>query len=547
MAVLLVLLLAGPAQAGKIAFPADLFFAENSAQLEVRYLERLDVQACKAVPYGLELVVVSAHASSNERDPQGLSERRAAAVQQYLQALTGKPVEAEAKGATQPVADPKTPTGQAKNRRVEVEMVFQIPDQRPGPEREPCRPQWVKHLLANASTAPVVAKAWIRDYRLAATAPFEVALREKRPDIFAALVQDGGIALSHQQHSQVAQAALDAGELDYALAWVRQNQANLKAKQRNPLLLAVCQSPAAESVKLRATQTLYQLGARSLDAAPLECAVKQGLPGLVAWYLQNDGPRFVTPEAVVAAGPHPQVLQQLLATGADIRARSSNGSSLFFSTRLNSVADAQRLLDAGLDINARQKDGDTPILLALGYAPLEVLQWMREQGATVPALQGLNAARQRPEVQIWLLASGVQVPPEQLALVLGLLQERGDDALPVFQALQAQGAFVWDSAAGRQALAQAISRWQVALVRFFVNAGVGDEAVRLEHDKQALTPLERVEALDIYRRWRPCISSVPAKWCPPEHEPMLDTNLAQKKTQILEILRPTGSAAVVRH
>ena len=529
---------------GKFSFSPDIFFAQDSGALQASELEKIDVNACKSAMFLVEGVVVIGHADRTEREAIALSKLRAERVASYIQVLTGLRLYIESKGASQPMADFRNPQGRAKNRRVEVEFLISVPDA-PRPVDEPCLPQWQRQMLAGTTAAPVVARAWIRDYQLAPDAPLLAALRLQRWDTFAALVQSGPWALTPAQAEGVAQAAVQAGQFAYALDWARHRRKLLTPAQWSQTLAAVCRSPNMnEAQRLQAVRALYQLGARSADAAPLACAASRGDAGLVDFYLQADGARFVSADVVVAAGPHPAVLQQLLAAGGDKQAQGADGSTLFHTSRLTEPGNVLTLLDAGLDINARRRDGTTPLQLALEYAPVEVLETMRAHGAQLTGIHAMEVAQRRPEVQIWLVDSGLELTSEDLVQLWPLWIKGGAASVPVLQNLLAHHIGVADGYQGQVALAQAIEAYQPELVQLLVSHGASQAATALEREKERSTARERAAALQEFDIWRPCTSATPTKWCPPFHEPILNPERAQEKRVILEILQNvmTGNA-----
>lgn len=520
-----------------IAFATDVYFAHNSARLTASQAQKLDSLFCGSGRFLVEGAYGSGHAAANEDNPQKLAIQRAERVTAYIQSLRILPTDIVGKGATQPTADNRLPEGRAKNRRVEVDLGFTVPDT-PGNRDDICLPQWVKHMLADTSTAPVVARAWIRDYDLAADAPFVAALQAKRFDVFQALVDNAQIALTLPQAEHIAQRAVEAGQLDYALHWAHRNQARLTASERSHLLRAVCASPTSQGDVLVATAQLYRWGIRSTDAAPLRCAVDSGLGDLVDFYLRVDGVRYLDANVTVMAGPSPPILHRFLVAGADVKAKSGDGRTLFHTTRLLTVGDVERLLEAGLDINAPSATGATAMQQALAYAPLSVLAFMRQRGARLDGIDALAAARLRTEAQVWLLDQGLVPSAAEIADVLPPLIKQGDAALPVLRALvraPALGFFESDNA--RSALAQAIQEFQVPVVRLLVDASVSlDASTVWKAGQPAMTALERAKALVEYDIWRPCTSAVPIKWCPKEHGPILIEDLAQKKQRIITLI-----------
>ena len=81
----------------------------------------------KVKAISLEVIIAVGHTDSVGSDvySQKLSVKRAEAVKAYLvsKGIEKNRVYTEGKGEKQPVADNKTKEGQAKNRRVEIEVV----------------------------------------------------------------------------------------------------------------------------------------------------------------------------------------------------------------------------------------------------------------------------------------------------------------------------------------------------------------------------------------------------------------------------------------
>lgn len=76
-----------------------------------------------------------------------------------------------------------------------------------------------------------------------------------------------------------------------------------------------------------------------------------------------------------AAGNEAAAVQKLLAQGVDIEARDDNGrSALLLATQRNAVEAARILIDAGANVNAMDDISDSPFLYAGAEGRLEILR-----------------------------------------------------------------------------------------------------------------------------------------------------------------------------
>ena len=111
----------------KVTFAADAFFDFNKSVLKPEAKAKLDDLVGKLKGISLEVIIAVGHTDAIGGDAytQKLSVKRAEAVKAYLVSKGIEPnrIYTEGKGEKQPVADNKTKEGQAKNRRVEIEVV----------------------------------------------------------------------------------------------------------------------------------------------------------------------------------------------------------------------------------------------------------------------------------------------------------------------------------------------------------------------------------------------------------------------------------------
>lgn len=107
--------------------PSGINFAYDSATVQPQFQRTLDEVAKVLSDYNRTYVDVYGHTDSNGSDAynQGLSERRAASVADYLSSrgVTRARIGTRGFGETQPIATNETEDGRAANRRVEIKIV----------------------------------------------------------------------------------------------------------------------------------------------------------------------------------------------------------------------------------------------------------------------------------------------------------------------------------------------------------------------------------------------------------------------------------------
>ena len=128
-----------------------------------------------------------------------------------------------------------------------------------------------------------------------------------------------------------------------------------------------------------------------LLAAPLYFAAESGLCGLVErlvikhpQQVNQQGGQYGTPLHASVEGEHIEVVQFLLAHGADINS-SQYTSPLHMASRNGHLEIGRYLLNHGADVNREEDGGSTPLHLAVANGHLEVSRMLLEHNADVGA------------------------------------------------------------------------------------------------------------------------------------------------------------------
>ena len=88
-----------------------------------------------------------------------------------------------------------------------------------------------------------------------------------------------------------------------------------------------------------------------------------------------------------AAANNVTAVSELLSRGANIEARDSNGrSALLLATQAGAVDAARVLIEAGADVNAKDYISDSPYLYAGAEGPLEILRMTLANGADLKSV-----------------------------------------------------------------------------------------------------------------------------------------------------------------
>ena len=108
----------------KITMTAQTAFDAGEAEIKPGFRSTMDKLSDVIIRYGKTSLTIVGHtdAEGSKENNQGLSLRRAAAVQKYLESRNVNPARLATvgKGETEPVSDNKTEAGRRANRRVEI-------------------------------------------------------------------------------------------------------------------------------------------------------------------------------------------------------------------------------------------------------------------------------------------------------------------------------------------------------------------------------------------------------------------------------------------
>lgn len=110
-----------------LRMPSGITFGYDSDAVQPQFQPTLNEVASVLTQYPKTYIDIYGHtdADGSETYNQGLSQRRATSVQNYLAAKGVQPVRMATKGfgETQPIASNETAEGKAQNRRVEIKIV----------------------------------------------------------------------------------------------------------------------------------------------------------------------------------------------------------------------------------------------------------------------------------------------------------------------------------------------------------------------------------------------------------------------------------------
>jgi ankyrin repeat protein len=155
-----------------------------------------------------------------------------------------------------------------------------------------------------------------------------------------------------------------------------------------PLALACANGGASLIEKLLSAQADPNAASSTGETPLMVCARTGNVDGIKALLARGAQPNLKeawqqqTALMMAVGEGHLAAAKTLIDSGADVRAKSTNGfTPLLFAAREGTVEAARLLLEAGADINAAASDGSTPLLVATVRGHSTFASWALAHGA----------------------------------------------------------------------------------------------------------------------------------------------------------------------
>jgi len=531
-----------PASAGNPALMADILFDEGSSKISRVESDKLELLACrmKGSGYELEVALVLGHADLSEKDPEHLGWHRIAEVKEMLIGMGVDParIHLESKGNKQPVSQFREKS--AANRRVEIEVLFDL--RKPtGASSDACGDlRWKRQLLSlEPEQALIVARNLVRDGGMKTITPFLEAVTTKRLDFLRVLLARGsGLVLRSEDRVALFKAVVETGNAEWIQVLIDFGIKLVEFRSHNELLSKAACAGGNNQSNQEAVHLLLDWGAKPASVArdrtylPLECATHRNDMKVVDLLLDAGASPNEPIGLVATIGSKRDMVYRLLRAGADPLAQSVyqtwEGRTLFHTFRMEKPADVEWLLSLGLDINALDKNGNTPLHEAVGYASEEVLDAMLKSGASLRESWEeslLSGAYKNPNAMIWLIRHGAPLGKNGYFLT-GLISDEKKN-LPVIKALVERGIDInQKNFRGETPLATAITRFQPTIVRYLLQVGADQKQMG-----NGLSALQLAESLETAVPQHPRLVSL-EKMAPPIWPERLNA-----KKEIIDMLK----------
>ena len=484
----------------------EFLFSENSAAVGFENAQ-LDGIVCRARNLVGATAIVVGHADKGEANVERLSEQRARNVQYVLSHLGLAPDEfvLEGKGARQPVDVGNVD----RNRRVEVEVIGRQ-DRTSVAE---CGSAW-KGLFGDDVLSGWLreAKSQVRNGVIAAHVPAVVAVAIGRMDVLDRLLSGPDkIRLDKRDRVALVHAAVVGGDKRFL---GRLESFGIKSREFGnkslPIIWASCDvdhMKVSEARQVEIVQKLLAWGAKAdgvsqsqgHEISALQCAAKRNRMMLAELLVKNgsnpDEPKSEPP--IFSGHLYPEMVWKLVDIGAAATIRSKQGATLFHMLLLSSPEEVQRLVDLGLDVNAKldarnaewlfdtgfrvacPTDGElTPLHIAVSYASRDVLDAYLHHGAAID--QGdssmVSNAWDNLEGLAWLVDNGIHLGNAVSTGIAIRAARSGTRGIPLMESLWRRGVSLRESdSRGLSPVSHAITAFSPEMVRRLVELGALDQ------------------------------------------------------------------------
>lgn len=376
-------------------FAGDFRFSRNSAVVGIPQTFQLEELWCQIGHLKAEVLIMVGHAAADESNAPALSLARAAALKKMLVAKGFDPekIYIEGKGGKGPIASNANPLGRALNRRVEFEYLQELASdkRRPNSSRD-CNP--VLKAIDSENVAMLKKQ-------------FDLSKRQTSTSHWTPYIQHA----VRERKSASVEFYLAEAQISRLPAWERLQLVNMLIRERRADLLKRLPERDTRPTSSAGYQGFYL---NVVCSRPSESA---DADETFSWLVTKQFP--FTPEDHAAlrcavAGAYREKIDQLLKLGADINLAGNHGFPAVFSapsdveffewlrargarfdliaedawTALHSIdlktsAALDWLLGQGLDVNARNRAGATPLLSQIHRINADLVREMIKRGADV--------------------------------------------------------------------------------------------------------------------------------------------------------------------
>lgn len=375
----------------------DFLFASHRSNLTPPWTFHAATLECESRHLIRDLMILVGHADATEKNPRSLSLARANSVKRAL-IEAGFPenrIYVEAKGAKQPVADNRTLAGRAKNRRVEAELIYARNPQRQKPSMGECDAV-IATIDANniSGLRSLVRTSWHKESMRYWAAYIRYAADLGKQSALEVLLSREHLArLLPEDRKKIFGELVQALRPDL-LQNFPQSDIRYFLRESPPVLYskAAC---ADRSTRPRADEMFDWLASvgyalRGEDVSALACAVQKSdrakVLRLLSLGAEFESGNMDRRPAVFSAPPDIGFLEWLRSRGARFDVLSKTRSTALHAISIDSEAVLDWLLDQGIEVNASDQSGHTPLAAQVRKIDGAMVLAMVQRGARPDAL-----------------------------------------------------------------------------------------------------------------------------------------------------------------